>query len=371
MSAPFPWRRKSDISWLRLGSSDEIIFPLMFSKESVVSSTNPNRVTWASGSINVPGGPQNSSAGGNPYIDNNESPGCESGGFNCYPLYWKTAAEYYQNAGVSWSVFQDSDNFDDNPLVWFASFQDAAPGSQLHNRGTVGSSLDDFYAMAANGSLPAVSYIVGPTELSEHPPYSPRDGAWLQQKVVNAVTQGSAYANTVLMISYDETGGWGDHVIPYHSPNGTAGEWLNDPYGEVGYTYSGPGFRLPFYIISPWTRDGSVFTEHADHNSQIMFVEEWLAAKGTNVVTDQMVPWRRQHMSSLVNAYALLTLITHCHPSLLPQLLIPIHLVTTTVPATASLRTPLFNQQFHTLARSLQTLSLPSQNKASSLCVAL
>jgi phospholipase C len=34
-----------------------------------------------------------------------------------------------------------------------------------------------------------------------------------------------------------------------------------------------------------------------------MFIEEWLAAKGKSVVTDQMVPWRRQHMSSLVNAF--------------------------------------------------------------------
>jgi phospholipase C len=157
--------------------------------------------------------------------------------------------------------------------------------------------------MAANGSLPAISYIIGPTELSEHPPYSPHDGAWLQKKIVDAVTQGKAYSKTVLMISFDETGGWGDHVVPYHAPSGTAGEWLNDPYDEVGYTYSGPGFRLPFYIVSPWTRGGSVFTEHADHNSQIMFIEEWLAAKGKNVVTKEMAPWRRDHMSSLVNAF--------------------------------------------------------------------
>jgi len=167
----------------------------------------------------------------------------------------------------------------------------------------VGQTLDDFYAQAANGTLPAISYIIGPAELSEHPPYAPRDGAWLQKQVIDAVTKGKEYSKTALIISYDETGGWGDHVTPYHSPSGTAGEWLHDPYNEVGYTYSGPGFRLPFYIISPWTRNGNVFTEHADHNSQIMFIEEWLAAKGKNVVTSQMVPWRRQHMSSLVNAF--------------------------------------------------------------------
>lgn len=163
--------------------------------------------------------------------------------------------------------------------------------------------MNDFYEQAANGTLPAVSYIVGPMELSEHPPYAPRDGAWLQKKVVDAVTQGKGYNKTALIISYDETGGWGDHVVPYHSPSGTEGEWVQDPYDLVGYTYTGPGFRLPFYIISPWTRNGGVFTEHSDHNSQIMFVEQWLAAKGHSVTTPEMIPWRRQHMSNLVSAF--------------------------------------------------------------------
>lgn len=53
-----------------------------------------------------------------------------------------------------------------------------------------------------------------------------------------------------------------------------------------------------------WTRNGNVFTEHADHNSQILFME-WLAAKGKDVVTPEMVPWRREHMSTLVKCLRL------------------------------------------------------------------
>ncbi|KAH6698130.1 hypothetical protein BKA61DRAFT_622726, partial [Leptodontidium sp. MPI-SDFR-AT-0119] len=86
--------------------------------------------------------------------------------------------------------------------------------------------------------------------------HSPRDGAWLQKQVVDAVTQGAASAKTALIISDDEVGGWGDHVTPHHSPSETPGEWLQDPYGVVGYTHSGPGFRLLFYIVSPWIRGG-------------------------------------------------------------------------------------------------------------------
>ncbi|KAJ5921076.1 hypothetical protein N7466_009402 [Penicillium verhagenii] len=271
-------------------------------QESQVTSTNPNRVTLVSGSINVPGGPQSPDQGG-PYLDNNETPGCEDNDINCYPLKWKTIYEIYEEAGVSWQVWQDSDNFDDNPLAWFEQFQNASSDSPLAKKGLSYVGLDSFYEAAANGTLPEVSFIVGPAELSEHPPYMPKDGAWLQKKVVDAVTSSPKYGSTLLMISYDESGGWGDHVVPFHSPEGTAGEWMEDPYGLFGNIYSGPGVRVPFYMISPWTRGGRVFTERADHNSQILFVEQWLEARGyKNVQTPEMVNWRREHMSNLVNA---------------------------------------------------------------------
>lgn len=47
-----------------------------------------------------------------------------------------------------------------------------------------------------------------------------------------------------------------------------------------------------------------MFTEMADHNSQIIFVEQWLEALGySGVTTDQMPAWRRAHMSTLLNAF--------------------------------------------------------------------
>ncbi|KAF4989206.1 hypothetical protein FGRMN_9263 [Fusarium graminum] len=272
-------------------------------QESVIASTNPNRVMWISGSINVPGSPQTKDEGGYPYIDNNETPGCDKNGINCYPLKWTTAAEKYEAAGVSWSVYQDADNFDDNPYAWFEQFQDSKTGSQLNEKGMKGKSLDTFFAQAASGTLPEVSYIVGPMQLSEHPPYSPHDGSWLQKKVAEAVINSPKYSKSVLIISYDETGGWADHVSPYHSPDGTPGEWIDDPYGQAGRTATGPGFRVPFYIISPFTRKGGVYTEHCDHTSQISFIEKWQAAKGRDVKSDEVVPWRRENMADLVNAF--------------------------------------------------------------------
>ncbi|KAL2003706.1 hypothetical protein VTN02DRAFT_2609 [Thermoascus thermophilus] len=272
-------------------------------QESQIASTNPNRVTLVSGSVNVPGGPQSPDQGG-VYLDNNETPGCEKPNVNCYPLKWKTIFEFYEEAGVSWQVYQDTNNFDDNPLAWFEQYQKAPKHSPLSQKGLTFLGLEAFYKDAKKGTLPQISFIVGPMELSEHPPYMPKDGAWLQQQVVNAVVNSPKYSSTVLMISYDESGGFGDHVPPYHSPPGTPGEWFEDPMGLFGETYAGPGVRVPFYIVSPWTRGNRVFTERADHNSQILFIEEWLSAKGyEGIQTDQMVPWRREHMSNLVNAF--------------------------------------------------------------------
>jgi phospholipase C len=63
------------------------------------------------------------------------------------------------------------------------------------------------------------------------------------------------------------------------------------------------GSRLPFYIISPWTRGAQVFTEHADHTSQILFLEQFLQANGYDFVDEQISDWRRAHMSNLVNGF--------------------------------------------------------------------
>lgn len=92
--------------------------------------------------------------------------------------------------------------------------------------------------------------------------------------------------------------------MPYHSPAGTEGEWIEDPLGLFGQTYTGPGFRVPSWIVSPWTRGGRVFGEHCDHNSQILFVEKWLAAKGySDVELKGLATWRRENMCDFVNAF--------------------------------------------------------------------
>ncbi len=167
-------------------------------------------------------------------------------------------------AGVDWKCLQNSFNWaTTNQLFYFEAFQNAPESSSMFQRGLVfdgDSGLEGFQARAANGTLPMVSYIFAPGAMQEHPPFTPRDGAYFINQVVGSVLNGTGYNETVVFINYDgklkpahfgfstkshspciEAGGWGDSVPPVISPNGTAGEWFQDPYNTLGYTYSGPG----------------------------------------------------------------------------------------------------------------------------------
>ncbi|KAF9067480.1 phosphoesterase family-domain-containing protein [Rhodocollybia butyracea] len=283
-------------------------------QQGVIASTNPNRVIWQSGSIAIPGGNVNTTQG--PVLDNNETPGCSSltqrleNGTELsspnFPYNWQTLPEFLQDAGITWKEFQAVDNFDDNPLPYFdfwrnladdnATSELAQQGLGMNGGGNWQGGLDLLKKQAAEGTLPAVSFYIGPAELSEHPPFRPIDGAWLQKEVVDAIVNSPKYNKTILIISFDETGGWGDQ------PKGTPGEWITNPFtGELAP--SGPGFRLPFTVVSPWTRGGIVFTEPSDHISQTLFLEKWAAARGTPFKNTNINDWRREHMSNLVNLF--------------------------------------------------------------------
>ena len=295
---------------VHFGLADNFVVGDMY-YESVISSTYPNRVTWWTGTINAPGsetGGDGHNMGG-PTYDNHFLPGCSmtngGGPMSCTPMRWKTVPEYMQEAGIDWQVYQDLDNCGDDPLILFEQYGDSSKKKgELARRGLSSVGLKKFFHDAKEGTLPEVSYVVAPTSLSEHPPVPPQDGGWIQRKVAEALMNGKGWNNTVLMVSYDETGGFADHVMSPHAPEDEPGEWVIDPYDKKkGKAPTGPGFRLPFYIVSPWTRNGGVFTEHSAHESQILFLEEWAKATGRPFRSKEMNRWRRAQLSNLVNAF--------------------------------------------------------------------
>jgi phospholipase C len=246
---------------------------------SLIGGTHPNRSYLMTGTID-PGGTQ-----GGPTIDNT----VPISGFS-----WTTYPERLQNAGITWKVYQENDNFDCNVLAWFVQYQNAAPGTPLHDRGMarVGNISTAFQFDVTNGTLPQISWVITPGFLSEHPPASPSSGAQVIQKLLQALNSNPSVCNsTVLILTYDEEGGFFDHVPAPVPPPGTADEFVDGlPIGL--------GPRVPMIIISPWTRGGFVCSQVFDHTSVLRFLELW-----TGVTEPNLSAWRRQVAGDLTSAF--------------------------------------------------------------------
>ena len=135
--------------------------------ESIIASTDPNRVAFFASTINPQHGStvegSNKHMGG-PVLNNHASDGCQiaanGGPLSCMPLRWKTVPEYLQDAGISWQVYQDEDNFGDDPLAFFSQYEESSKHKgELAKRGTSYVGLKKFYEDARDGNLPEVSYL--------------------------------------------------------------------------------------------------------------------------------------------------------------------------------------------------------------------
>jgi phospholipase C len=130
--------------------------------------------------------------------------------------------------------------------------------------------IAEFYAQAATGTLPAVSYVdpgfLGGGDLGlsedEHPVSDIRLGQAFLARVYNAVTRGARWDRTALVITYDEWGGFFDHVAPDVAP---------DPRPDLGTGLR--GFRVPCLMISPRARRGAVEHNVYDHTSVLKMIE--------------------------------------------------------------------------------------------------
>ena len=99
--------------------------------------------------------------------------------------------------------------------------------------------LSHYYDDLAKGQLPAVSYIV-PSGSSEHPPSKLHSGPLLVNRLIGALERSSAWPQSAFLLSYDDAGGFYDHVVP---PT-VAGSSL--------------GFRVPALLVSPYAAVGKV-----------------------------------------------------------------------------------------------------------------
>ena len=115
--------------------------------------------------------------------------------------------------------------------------------------------LSQYYADLARGTLPAVSYIA-PVGVSEQPPGRVEAGERLLRSLVTAIQRSSAWSSSAFLWTYDDWGGFYDHVPPPHV----------DAYGY--------GFRVPAVLVSPYARRGVVDHHTAETTSILRFIED-------------------------------------------------------------------------------------------------
>jgi phospholipase C len=159
-------------------------------------------------------------------------------------------------------------------------------------------SMDQFFADAANGALPAFS-IVDPDfgAYSEENPQDIRKGESFAAEVINRVMHGNGWPHTLLIWVYDEHGGYYDHVSPPPAtpPDDVEGRSVRgsltrleallrpvlprlvkskENLDEGPHRYDRYGFRVPAVIVSPYARPDYVCSEVLDHTSVLKLVEE-------------------------------------------------------------------------------------------------
>ena len=243
---------------------------------SVMGPTWPNRMYWMTGTIDAAG------RHGGPNLDNTAPPE----GYT-----WTTYAERLENAGISWKVYQQEDNYDCNVLETFRSFRSLPKASSLYTRGLLRGPEGQFEYDAAHDKLPAVSWVMPTSYQSEHPDYMPADGAAFVASKIDAIAANpEVWRKTVFILNYDENDGIFDHVAPPVPAPGTEDEFVR------GLPIGG-GFRVPCIIVSPWTAGGWVCSQQFDHSSVLRFLEEFTGVREPNISQ-----WRRRTFGNLTAA---------------------------------------------------------------------
>jgi len=163
---------------------------------------------------------------------------------DAHKIPWKYYAPGQDQSGYVWSAFD---------AIKHVRF---GPDWQSH---VVDQS--QFSADAAAGTLPPVSWLVQPQNVSDHPPASICQGEnWTVQQINAIMGNPEEWAHTAIILTWDDFGGFYDHVPPPPGPN---------PQVEYGY-------RVPTIIISPYASPGYIDHTTYSYPSILKFIEDTL-----------------------------------------------------------------------------------------------
>lgn len=200
-------------------------------------------------------------------IDTDGTTGAAGPG-NHYP--WTDVTYLLHNAGVSWKYYLgqgmdphcggDPTECQPKPLnpmvpsIWnpLPDFDDVVADGESANVQAV----DNFYLDVKNGGLPAVSWIVPASNVSEHPVALVSTGQAYVTALVNTIMQSPYWNSTVIFLSWDDWGGFYDHVVP-------------PAVDKAGY-----GLRVPAITMSPWIKKGTIDHQVLSHDAYLRFIED-------------------------------------------------------------------------------------------------
>ncbi len=163
--------------------------------------------------------------------------------------------------------------------------------------------MADFWAAADSNNLPAVSYLKAPAYQDAHAGYSdPLDEQTWLVNTINRLEQLPSWSSTAVVIAYDDSDGWYDHVLgPTLTGSETSLDQLTNP-GSCGSaaivptnSSGGPeegkcgvGPRLPLLVISPYAGRNAVSSTLTDQSSVVKFIESnWGLPDMGNGAADQ------------------------------------------------------------------------------------
>ncbi len=212
-----------------------------------------------------------------------------------------TIFQELQNAGITWKIYVDTDGTTcgSSPtaacLYNYSYINEFTYGQTIVNSPTLSQNLvpiSQFTTDLQNGTLPQVALIEPPSlaGLDEHPndidtstPASVQAGAQFASGLINGLMNSSSWKDSALIFTYDEAGGFYDHVPPQPmpSPDGiqpmdlVAGDICDAP-GQIGtgtcdFTYT--GYRVPMIVISPYAKKNYVSHTVFDYTAMLKLIE--------------------------------------------------------------------------------------------------
>jgi len=184
------------------------------------------------------------------------------------------------DAGVSWGYYDYLDAYVRPSNVYPLNYTSNPPSQALSTR-----SISDLVQELASGSrLPSVSFVnsLGVPDLTEHPPFNPTTGELWTVSIVNRVMESSYWPTTTIFITWDEGGGFYDHVVPPRE-------------FTVNHSFTnelvGLGQRVPLLVISPYSRENFVSDSLLSHLSLLHFVEyNWNLPPLNGLVAQSSLP---------------------------------------------------------------------------------